>query len=121
MGAQTERIKIEVADSTEAETRTFNIILTASTSDFRLADLLQQRGVISALNGELKQAVRVATEHYLSGAEALIATLKQGSTTALNTRSNGKQKARNGTRKALTEAGTSELNKGLAAVLSNEC
>ena len=76
--------------------------------------------MISALNGELKQAVRVATEDYLSGAEGLIATLKQGATTALDTRSNGKRKARNGTRKAPTGAGASDLNVGVPALLSND-
>jgi hypothetical protein len=120
MPTKAERIKVEVTDSTEGETRRFNITMTAPTDDFQLSDLLQQRGVISALNGELKQAVRVATEAYLSSAEGLIATLKQGTTTALDARSNGKRKARNGTRKAPTVAGTSELNKGVAALLSNE-
>ena len=116
MPAKAERIKVEVTDSTEGETRTFNITMTAPTTDFQLSDLLQQRGVISTLNGELKQAVRVATEDYLSRAEGLVATLKQGTTTALDTRSNGKRKAR----KAPTGAGTSEVNKGVAALLSNE-
>jgi len=110
MPAKAERIKVEVTDSTEGETRTFNITMTAPTADFQLSDLLQQRGVLSALNGELKQAVKVATEDYLSGADALIATLKQGTTTATPMRSNGKYKARVGTRKALTVVGASELN-----------
>jgi hypothetical protein len=110
MPAKAERIKVEVTDSTEGETRTFNITMTAPSGDFQLSDLLQRRGVISALNGELKQAVRVATEDYLSGAEKLIATLKQGATTTPKTRSNGKQQASNGTRKAATAAGSSELN-----------
>jgi len=120
MPAKAERIKVEVTDSTEGETRLFKITMTAPTGDFQLSELLQQRGVISALNGELKQAVRVATEDYLSGAEGLIATLKREPTTALDTRPNGKRNARNGTRKAPTGAGTSELNKGVAALLSNE-
>lgn len=110
MPAKAERIKVEVRDSTEGETRTFNITMNAPTGDFRLSDLLQQHGVISALNGELKRAVRVATEDYLSGAEELIATLKQGATTAPNTRSKCKQKAHNETRRAATVAGASELN-----------
>jgi hypothetical protein len=120
MPAKAERIKVEVTDSTEGDARTFNITMTAATADFQLSDLLQQRGVISALNGELKQAVRVATEDYLSGAEGLIATLKQGTTTALTARSNGKQKARNGTRKAPTGVGTSELNKAVKPALPDE-
>jgi hypothetical protein len=113
MPAKAERIKVEVTDSTEDETRTFNITMTAPASDFQLSDLLQQKGVISALNGELKRAVRVATENYLSGAEGLIATLKQGTMTALNTRSKGQQQPRNGTRKAATVASTSDLNKSV--------
>ena len=120
MPAKTERIKVEVTDSTEGEMRTFNITMTAPTSDFQLSDLLQQRGVISALNGALKQAVRVASEDYLSAAEGLIATLKQGARTTLDTRSSRKRKARNGIRKVPTGAGASELSKGVAALLSNE-
>ena len=120
MPAKAERIKVEVTDSTEGATRTFNIMITVSTSDFQLSDLLQQRGVISGLNGEPKHAVRVATEDYLTGAEALIATLKHEPTTAVNTRSNGNRKARHGTRKAPTGAETSELNKGVAPVLPNK-
>ena len=69
MAAKTERIKVEVTDSTEGETRTFKIVLTAPNSDFQLADLLRQRGVISSIDGELKQAVKVATQNYLAGAE----------------------------------------------------
>lgn len=80
MAAKTERIKVEVTDSTEGDTRTFRIILTAPNSDFQLSDLLRQRGVISPINGELKQAVKVATQNYLSGAEVLISTLAKGST-----------------------------------------
>lgn len=110
MPAKADRIKVEVTDSTNGETRTFNITMTAHTADFQLSDLLQQRGVLSALNGELKQAVRVATETYLLGAEALIATLKQGATTATHMRSNGKPKARIGTRKGITTVSASELN-----------
>ncbi|HKR15326.1 MAG TPA: hypothetical protein VJT15_24890 [Pyrinomonadaceae bacterium] len=113
MPTKTERIKVEVTDSTEGDTRTFNINMTAATGDFQLSDLLQQRGVISALNGELKRAVRIATEAYLSGAEELLATLKQGATTTLNTRSNGKQQASNRTRKPATAASTSELNESV--------
>jgi hypothetical protein len=79
MAAKQERIKVEVTDSTEGETRTFKIILTAPNSDFQLADLLRQRGVISPINGDLKQAVKVATQNYLSGAEALISRLTQAS------------------------------------------
>lgn len=63
MAPKTERMKVEVTDSTEGETRTFKIILRAPNSDFQLADLLQQRGVISPLNGDLKQAVKVATQN----------------------------------------------------------
>lgn len=120
MPAKAERIKVEVTDSTEGETRMFNITVMAPVSDFRLSDLLQQRGVISALNGELKQAVRVATEDFLSSAEALIATLKQEPATSRNPRSNGKQQARNGTRKAPTAAGTSDLIKTVTPVLNDE-
>jgi hypothetical protein len=54
MAAKTERIKVEVTDSTESETRTFKIVLMAPNGDFQLADLLRQRGVIPPINGELK-------------------------------------------------------------------
>ncbi len=110
MPAKAERIKVEVTDSTQGETRTFNITMTAPTADFQLSDLLQQRGVLSSLNGELKQAAKVATEAHLSRAEALIATLKQEAATAAPMRSNRKQNARTGSRKAPTAVGASELN-----------
>ena len=63
MAPKTERMKVEVTDSREGETRTFKIILRAPNSDFQLADLLRQRGVISPLDGDLKQAVKVATKN----------------------------------------------------------
>jgi len=91
---KTDRIKVEVTDSTEGETRTFTIVLRAPNSDFQLADLLQQRGVIAPLDGELKQAVRVAIENYLSGAEALISTLTKVSKAAPQSSPNGRRKER---------------------------
>ncbi len=94
MAPKTERIKVEVTDSIEGETRRFGIILMAPHADFQLSDLLRQRGVITAFDGELKQAVRVATENYLSGAEALISTLTKVSTAAPNSSSNGRRKER---------------------------
>jgi hypothetical protein len=95
MAVKPERIKVEVTDSTEGETRTFAIILTAPNSDFHLADLLRQRGVISPINGELKQVVKVATQNYLSGAETLISTLTKVSTATPNAGNNRKRKDRN--------------------------
>ena len=94
MAPKTERIKVEVTDSIEGETRRFGITLMAPNADFQLTDLLRQRGVISPLDGELKQAVRVATENYLSGAEALISTLTKVSTAAPQSTSNGRRKER---------------------------
>ena len=75
MAAKTERIKVEVTDSTEGQTRTFKIVVMVPNNDFQLADLLRQRGVIPPINGELKQAVKVATQNYLAGAEERISTL----------------------------------------------
>ena len=97
MAPKTERIKVEVTDSSEGETRRFGITLMAPNADFQLSDLLRQRGVISPFEGELKHAVRVATENYLSGAEALISTLTKVSTAAPNSSSNGRRKERNAT------------------------
>jgi hypothetical protein len=50
MALKMERIKVEVSDSTEGETRTFKIILRVPNTDFQLADLLRQRGVISPID-----------------------------------------------------------------------
>jgi hypothetical protein len=94
MAPKVERIKVEVTDSIEGETRRFGITLMAPNADFQLTDLLRQRGVISALDGELKHAVRVATENYLSGAEALISSLTQVSTAAPQSTSTGRRKER---------------------------
>jgi hypothetical protein len=109
MAAKQERFKVEVTDSTEGETRTFKIILTAPNSDFQLADLLRQRGVIAPIHGELKQAVKVAAQHYLSGAEGLISTLTTVSTTTPKSSTNRKRKDRNTTRINPTSVTASEL------------
>jgi hypothetical protein len=115
MAAKTERIKVEVMDSTEGETRTFKIILTAPNSDFQLADLLRQRGVIPPINGELKQAVKVATQNYLTGAEKRISTLTKVSTTSPKAGSNRNRKDRNAARISPISAKASELEQGSTA------
>ncbi len=112
MAVKTERIKVEITDSTEGETRTFKIILTAPISDFQLTDLLRQRGVISPLDGELKQAVKVATQNYLSGAEALISTLTNASTATPKSPNNRTRKDRDITRIRRASGNTSELQQG---------
>jgi hypothetical protein len=109
MALKMERIKVEVTDSTEGETRTFKIILRAPNSDFQLADLLRQRDVISPIDGELKQAVKVATQNYLSGAEALISTLGKASMATPQAPNNRKHKDRNAPRSSPTLANASEL------------
>ena len=109
MAAKPERIKVEVTDSTEGEMRTFKIILMAPNSDFQLADLLRQRGVISSINGELKQAVKVATQNYLAGAEERISTLTKVSTATQKADNNRNQKGRNAARISPTSANASDL------------
>ena len=115
MAAKPERIKVEVRDSTEGETRTFKIILTAPKSDFQLADLLRQRGVMSPLNGELKQAVKVATQTYLAGVEERISTLTKVSTATPKAGNNRNRKDRVATRISPTSANASELQQGSIA------
>ena len=109
MAAKTERIKVEVTDSTEGDTRTFKIILAAPNSDFQLADLLRQRGVISPINGELKQAVKVATQNYLTGAEERISTLTKVSTATPKAGNNRNRKDRGATRSSSASADASDL------------
>ena len=108
MAVKMERIKVEVTDSTEGETRTIKINLRAPNSDFKLADLLRQRGVIAPIDGELKQAVKVATQNYLSGAEALVSTLGKASMARPQAPNNRKRKDRNAPRTSLTLAGASD-------------
>ena len=115
MAAKPERIKVEVTDSTEGETRTFKIVLTAPNSDFQLADLLRRRGVISPINGELKQAVKVATQNYLEGAEERISPLTKASTATRNAGNSRNRKDRNGARINSTSANASELQQGSIA------
>jgi hypothetical protein len=115
MAAKTERIKVEITDSTEGETRTFKIILTAPNSDFQLADLLRQRGVIPPINGELKQAVKVAIQNYLAGAEERISTLTKVSTATPKAGNKRNQKDRNAARVSPTSASVSELQEGSIA------
>ena len=112
MAAKPERIKVEVVDSTEGDTRTFKIVLRVPNSDFQLADLLQQRGVMSPLNGELKQAVKVATENYLAGAEERISTLTKVSTATPKAGNNRNRKDRVASRISPTLAIASELQQG---------
>ena len=109
MAAKMERIKVEVTDSTEGETRTFKIVLMAPNSDFQLPDLLRQRGVISSINGELKQAVKVATQNYLAGAEERISTLTKVSTATPKVGNNRNRKDRIATRVRPTSANAAEL------------
>lgn len=116
MAPKTERIKVEVTDSIEGETRRFGITVMAPNADFQLSDLLRQRGVISPLDGELKQAVRVATETYLSGAEALISTLTKVSTAAPQSSSNGRRKERKASGGSRISADGSELQREPAGV-----
>ncbi len=81
MPTKSERAKVEVKESSTTDVRRFNIALTAPLSDFQLTDLLRQRGVISGLDVELKQAVKQATENYLKSAETLISGLLSNTTT----------------------------------------
>ena len=115
MVAKPERIKVEVTDSTEGETRTFKIVVMAPNSDFQLADLLRQRGVIPPINGELKQAVKVATQNYLAGAEERISTLTRVSTATPKAGNKRNQKDRNAARVSPTSPSVSEPQKGSIA------
>jgi hypothetical protein len=115
MVAKPERIKVEVKDSTEGETRTFKIVVMAPNSDFQLADLLRQRGVMAPLNGELKQAVKAATQNYLAGAEERISTLTKLPTAAPKGGNNRSRKDRNAARISPTPANASELQQGSSA------
>src|ERR1044072_3604407 len=112
MAAKPERIKVEVKDSTEGETRTFKIVVMAPNSDFQLADLLRQRGVIPPINRELKQAVKVATQNYLAGAEEGISSLTKASTATPEAGNNRSRKERVATRVGPTSANASELQQG---------
>ena len=112
MALKIERIKVEVTESTEGEMRTIKINLRAPNSDFQLADLLRQRGVIAPIDGELKEAVKVATQNYLSGAEALISTLGKASMATPQTPNNRKRKDRNAPRSSPTLSSASELQQG---------
>src|ERR1700742_3327258 len=75
MPGKSERMRIEVKESSTAERRTVNVILTMPLSELQLTDLLRQRGVIGGLDAELKTAVKRATEGYMKSAETLISGL----------------------------------------------
>jgi hypothetical protein len=75
MRSKSDRLKVEIKDSTDGDARTFTITLTAPASDFHLTDLFEQRRVIEPLNRQLKQAVKRSVETYLSGAETLVSAL----------------------------------------------
>ena len=90
MPTKTDRAKVEVKESSSVDVRSFIITLTVPVSDFQLADLLKQRGVIGGLDIELKQAIKQATENYLKSAESLIASLASQESTNKKHRSNSK-------------------------------
>ena len=115
MAVKMERIKVEVTDSTEGETRTIKINLRAPNSDFQLADLLRQRGVIAPINGDLKQAVKVATQNYLASAEERISSLTKVSTAIPKAGNNRNRKDRVATRISPALAHASELQEGSIA------
>ena len=79
MPTKTERAKVQIKESSTPDLRTFDIKLTAPTSDFQLTDILKQRGVIDGVDVQLKQAVKQALEDYLNSAETLIAGLSTNS------------------------------------------
>ena len=109
MAAKPERIKVEVTDSSEGEMRTFKIVLMVPNSDFQLADLLRQRGVIPPINGELKQAVKLATQNYLAGVEERISTLTKVPTATPKAGNNRNRKESHAARISPTSASVSEL------------
>jgi hypothetical protein len=95
MPAKSERLKVDVKETSTSDLRGFTITLTAPINDFQLTDLLKQRGVISGLEVYLKHAIRQATDNYLKSAEALISGLacKSSSTKQPQLNSNGNDKS----------------------------
>src|SRR6266496_1152867 len=89
MATKSERVKVEITESTTGEIRTISIALTASAGDFLLTDLLKQRGVIEPLEVQLRQVVKSATENYLSEAESMVAGLASASKPIKQPRTNG--------------------------------
>jgi hypothetical protein len=75
MRRKSDRLKVEIKDSTEGDARTITITLTAPAREFHLTDLFEQRRVIEPLNLQVKQAVKRSVETYLSGAESLVSAL----------------------------------------------
>ena len=86
MPTKTERAKVQIKESSTPDLRTFDIKLTAPTSDFQLTDLLKQRGVIDGVDVQLKQAIKEALEEYLKSAETLIGGLSSTSSSPRKTR-----------------------------------
>jgi hypothetical protein len=77
-----ESLKVDIEQSTEGDVRTVIVTLTAPAKDFLLPDLLSEQGAIDPYEVTLREAVKVATESYLRGAQdavAAIAARKQGS------------------------------------------
>ena len=105
MAVKTERVKVEITESTTGDIRTISINLTAPAGDFLLTDLLKQRGVIEPLEVQLRQVVKSATENYLSEAESMVAGLASESKATRQPRTNGNtsvKSSRNGNQKERT-------------------
>jgi hypothetical protein len=114
MAGKSERVKVEVKESTSGEVRTFNITLMAPASDFLLTDLLRKRGVIEALDAELKQAVKAATESYVNSAESLIAGLATESKPAQKSRADARGNGKPGKDERPSSMPPSEQQRELA-------
>ena len=68
-----ENLKIEITQSTTDEIRNIQITINVPAQEFLLSDLLSQRGAIVPFEAMLKQAVKEATEDYVTRTEELIA------------------------------------------------
>ena len=77
-------MRIEVIETTGADTRTIVVTITAPSQDFLLTDLLRQRGAVGSLEIPLKQAVSETVQSYLEGTEDLIAGIAAGQKKATN-------------------------------------
>jgi hypothetical protein len=73
-----ESLRIEVTASTAGEMRNIQIALNVPAQEFLLSDLLSQRGALTSIEVMLKQAVKSATEEYLTRTEELIAGIVDG-------------------------------------------
>jgi hypothetical protein len=78
MGRTKDGLRIEIKEATAETLRTIQVTITAPVEDFKLTDVLRERGAFDGLDVTLRQAIKESIQAYTEDAESLIAELSNG-------------------------------------------